>query len=588
MRYSKLLFAMALGIPLSACNVDVSTPEGDANVVVSDTATPTAQVPAPVDNTPADVDNTPPVVASTLPVDRTKTTAPDASITVTFSEPVLASSVDAAISITGPAGDVAFSSQVNTNDVVITPAGNLQAGSSYTAKISTGIQDMANNNLASEHVWQFTVASGPCTGAYPADFSLVEGQDATPESAMSKPVKGVPYVEPAYGTCVVRATDHEVEAPSGFARNDYSRRQAFNADGSMMLIYANNGYWHVYDANTLDYIRQLSMGGSDVEPQWHPTKPNLLYIFPHNGGMTIKQYNVLTDATSVVTDFRNVSSIAGHPGKTSIQEVWSSAARIWTKNEGSPSADARYWGLMVETDSFGGLGMITYDMETNAITGVYDYASDGGGIARPDHVSMSPTGDYMVGSWYSPACSSSASLGTLNNPCGLMSFSRDFSSGIGLAKLGEHSDIALDANGNDAIVMSNYDTGYVEMYSLDTGATTKLWNIYVNGAATALHVSGKNYNRKGWVLISTYAVQNPQGAELWYENKIMAVEMKANPRIYNIAHTYNQTDTYFSEPHAVVNRDFTRILYNSNWNTGDYTNIDAYMISIPAAAIPAN
>lgn len=562
---------MIFSIMLSACNVEVSTPEGVTNIAVTDTSAPSLQIVDPV----ADAVY--------------KTTDTDTAVSGIASDNVAVSSVTWRMA-SGETGTAQ-----GTNNWIISGL-PLHSGQNT---ITVTAHDSSDNTTDAAVVIDFTgqnsddgsstvVASGPCAGTYSVDFMLVEGQDTTPESTISRPVKAVPYLDPAYGTCVVRATDHETEAPEGFARNDYSRRQAFNADGTMMLIYANNGYWHVYDANTLDYIRQLSMGGSDVEPQWHPTNPELLYIFPHNGGMTIKQYNVLTDASSVVTDFRNVNSIAGHPGKTSIQEVWPGAARIWTKNEGSPSADARYWGLMVETDSFGGLGMITYDMETNTITGVYDYASDGNGIARPDHVSMSPTGDYMVGSWYSPACDSSASLGTLNNPCGLMSFSRDFSSAVGLAKLGEHSDIALDANGDDAIVMSNYDTGYVEMYSLATGAATKLWNIYVNGAATALHVSGKNYNKPGWVLISTYAVQNPQGAELWYENKIMAVEMTANPRIYNIAHTYNQTETYFSEPHAVVNRDFTRILFNSNWNTGDYMNIDAYMISLPASAIPAN
>lgn len=563
---------MAIGITLSACNGDGSTPEGGANVAGTDNTAPTIQIMDPASGAIHKTGNL------------------NTTVSGVASDNVALSRVTWKMA-NGKSGVAQGMSDWSISDLPLQDGQNRITVTAHDSSDNTADAALVidyDNTMPDSDEGSSTVDSGPCAGAYQDGFELVEGKDATPESAMSKPVKGVPYTEPAYGTCVVRATDHEIEAPEGFARNDYSRRQAFNADGSKLLIHANNGHWHVYDANTLEYIRQLSMGGSDVEPQWHPTNSDLLYMFPQNGGMTIKQYNVVTDATSVVADFRSVSSIAGHPGKNSVQEIWTNAARIWTKSEGSPSADARYWGLMVETDSFGGLGMITYDMETNSITGVYDYASDGGGVARPDHVSMSPTGEYFVGSWYSPACSSSASLGTLNNPCGLMSFSRDFSSGTGLAKLGEHSDIALDADGNDAIVMSNYDTGYVEMYSLETGAATKLWNIYINGAATALHVSGKNYNKPGWVLISTYAVQNPQGAELWYENKIMAVEMTANPRIYNIAHTYNQTETYFSEPHSVVNRDFTRILTNSNWNTGNYMNTDAYMISLPETAIPAN
>lgn len=536
--------------------------------------------------TPDPNDTTPPEVVATSPADGAGSAAPDVSITATFSEDIDSGSLSGAVSLTGPGGAVGFSTGVQGTSLVITPEGTLQDGTAYTVNLGTGITDLAGNALAQDYTWSFSVVQTACTGEYDAGFALVEGKDTTAPGTMNRPAKGVPYSDPAYGTCVVRVTDHETEAPSGFARNDYSRRQAFNADGSMLLVYAYNGYWHVYDANDLSYIRQLSMGGSEVEPQWHPTNPELLYIFPHNGGMTISEYNVLTDTRRVVADFRNVESIAGHPGATSIQEIWPSAGRAWTKSEGSPSADARYWGLMVETDGFGGLGLMTYDMQTNTITGVYDYETDGGGINRPDHVSMSPTGEHIVASWYSPSCPSSSDLGTLNNPCGLMSYSRDFSSATGLAKLGEHSDIALDAAGNDVIVMSNYVSGYVEMYDLATGATTQLWNMYIDGAATALHVSGKNYNKPGWVLISTYATNNPRGADLWYEKKIMAVELTDNPRIYNIAHTYNETDQYFSEPHAVVNRDFTRILFNSNWNTANFQDIDAYMITLPASAIP--
>lgn len=534
-------------------------------------------------------DTTAPEVTATSPAHNAVSAAQNTSVTANFNEAIDSASLSASvISITGPNGSVAHTKSVQNNKLILAPKSALQAGASYTVSIGAGIKDLAGNAMASDHVWQFTVAQSACTGEYPAGFALVEGMDTTPPGSMSMPAKGVPYTDPAYGTCVVRATDHENEPPSGFARNDYSRRQAFNADGSMMLIYSYNGYWHLYNANDFSYIRQLNMGGSEVEPQWHPTDPNLLYIFPHNGGMTIRKYNVLTDETITVTDFRSVASIAGHPGKTSVQEIWPSAARIWTKSEGSPSMDARYWGLMVETESFGGLGLITYDMQTDTITGVYDYNTDGAGVGRPDHVSMSPTGGYIVSSWYSQACPSGTQLGSLHNPCGLMSYSRDFTSAKGLAKLGEHSDIALDANGNDVIVMSNYVSGYVEMYSLATGATTRLWNMYISGAATALHISGKGYNKPGWVIMSTYATTNPQGATLWYKDKIMAVELKENPRIYNIAHTYNKTDQYFSEPHAVVNRDFTRILFNSNWNTADFQNIDAYMITLPPSVIPAN
>jgi hypothetical protein len=419
------------------------------------------------------------------------------------------------------------------------------------------------------------VRNTSCTDLYYSNFALVEGLDGSPIQVFAKPEKGVSALDPTYGSCMTRVTDHVNEPPSGFARNDYSRRQAFNADESKILVYALDGFWHLYDATSYQYIKKLNLGGSDVEPQWSPSEPDVLFKFPMNGGMTIQKYNVVTDQSTTVTDFRNVTSIYGHPGSTDIRDIWPTAARIWTKSEGSPSKDARYWGLQVETSSFGILGMITYDMQTNTITGVYDLT----GKPRPDHISMSPTGDYVIPSWYSDfnSCNSTPT----SNPCGLMSYTRDFSQAVRLAATGEHSDIALDSAGNDVVVMSNYRTGYVEAYDVATGQVTNLWNMYVNGSATALHVSGKAYNKPGWVLISTYATS---GGTRWYTNKIMAVEIAANPRILNISHTYHKDKGYWTEPHAVVNRDFTRILFNSNWHE-DTDKVDAYMIDLPMNAL---
>jgi len=34
-----------------------------------------------------------------------------------------------------------------------------------------------------------------------------------------------------------------------------------------------------------------------------------------------------------------------------------------------------------------------------------------------------------------------------------------------------------------------------------------------------------------------------------------------------------------------VNRDFTKVLFNSNWNVNTDTDVDAYMIEIPAGAV---
>lgn len=362
-------------------------------------------------------------------------------------------------------------------------------------------------------------------------------------------------LEETYGTCRVRATNHTADGTNTFARNDYSRRQAFNADSSKYLIYDLNGAWWVYDAATYTKIRELTALGGDAEPQWHPTDPDLLYYLPTNGvGMRINRVDVTTNQSITVADL-----------STRIKAIWPTANAAWTKSEGAPSADGRYWAFQVDTSSWAGLGIITYDLQTNTILASYDFASNGKG--RPDHLSMSPTGNYVVVSWDG----------------GPVVFNRDLTNPRALASAGEHSDIALDASGNDVYVSIDYGDGYVYMKSLATLTRTNLFPSYLaSGSATAMHFSGKAYNKRGWVLMSTYG---EYGTKQWLNRKVFAVELAAGPAVYHLAHTHNVTNGYWTEPHASVNRDFTKMLFNSNWDTGSANDVDAYMLEIPASAL---
>lgn len=399
-----------------------------------------------------------------------------------------------------------------------------------------------------------TVTTTSCSAIYASGLTLVTGADNTAPPNLVKPTKGLTFKDPVYGTCVVRLTDHANEPPVGFARNDYSRRQAFNANDSKILIYSENGFWHLYDAVTYAWLKQLSGPAGDAEPQWHPTNPDILYYVPTNGGLVLNELNVVTNQTRVVGNFTN-------------RLPWATAAHVWTKSEGSPSKDARYWGFMVDDVNWASLGAFTWDMQTDTILGTMNFNGN-----RPDNVSMSPTGNYIVVSWLD----------------GTWSYTRDFSSRTLVNAVVEHADIALDMNGDDAYVAVDYQTGWIISVNLRTGVRTNIFEVYPNGTATAFHFSGKAYGRPGWTLISAYADYGAAGRQ-WLHRKVYAVELKANPRIYHLAHHHVDpySGQYWDEPHASVNRDFTKIMFTSNWNAGN-TNVDAYMIELPAGAIPAS
>jgi hypothetical protein len=400
--------------------------------------------------------------------------------------------------------------------------------------------------------------SPACAPMYPKDWRPVVGLDKQPPAQAPKPERGKPFADAAYKTCVVRVTDHAADGVPGFARNDYSRRQAFNADDTRLVVAAEDGTWHIYDVAARRHIGRLPDVSGDAEPQWHPTKPNVLYYFPAFGvGMQIRELDVVTGKSRVVADLA-----------TRIRAIWPRANSAWTKSEGSPSSDARYWGLMVDDADWNGLGLVTYDLAADEIIATYDFARNG--KTRPDHVSMSPSGQWMVVSWNE----------------GTYAFSRDLTNPRQLHHKSEHSDIAIGADGEDTYVSIDYDKrgGPVFMTNLKTGKRTDLFLLHLEGSATAIHFSGKAYKKPGWVLVSTYA---DTGRWQWMHRKVFAAELKELPSIVHLAHTHAEHKDYFTEPHASVNRDFTRVVFGSNWESVPAKDIDTYLIEVPRAAIGA-
>jgi hypothetical protein len=115
----------------------------------------------------------------------------------------------------------------------------------------------------------------------------------------------------------------------------------------------------------------------------------------------------------------------------------------------------------------------------------------------------------------------------------------------------------------------------------------------VNSSATAMHISGTSKHKPGYVLISFYGCTENYGSSpcsysrQWFNNKVIAVSLKANPTIYNLAHIHYQDAGYFSEPQATVNADFTKILFASTWESSRETDVHDYLLSLPIDALPA-
>jgi hypothetical protein len=400
----------------------------------------------------------------------------------------------------------------------------------------------------------------PCKGLAPWKPNLERQNIPEPES--TRPPKGMPMADP-FGTCILRATNHAAETKD-FARNDYARRQAFNADETRFLIIDNRGAWHVYETGSLKPLGALQHLSGDAEPHWHPKNPKLLYYLPRNGiGMKLHEINVDDNTTRVAADFG-----------ARVAKIWPGAVAVWTRSEGSPSMDGRYWAFQVEDKKSQAFGFFTYDLQTDTILGTYDFAEHKKG--RPDHVTMSPSGRFAVVGWEYPEV-----------------FERDLKQGRKLGPHFEHSDIGIDANGDDTYVSIDYKSGgMVFMQNLATGKRTDFFRSYLHGTATAMHFSAKSYNKPGWFVLSTSGeydsrnagkrLSSAENGYQWLHRRIFAVEMHPDPRVINLAYTHITSNGYWTEPHASVNRDFTRVIFNSNWGTSSKTDVDTFFVLLPA------
>lgn len=414
-----------------------------------------------------------------------------------------------------------------------------------------------------------------CAALQPAPPALrrmsTTDKAVAPTRPKDVPEKGKVFLDPLFHTCVVRATDHNSEPPKGFARNDYSRREAFNDDRSLFLAYALDGYWHLYDARSLRYDEVLPGLAGDAEPQWRNGDPTTLYYLPTNGGLKILAEDVQGGSTRSVADF-------------SERLPWTDVNGLWTRSEGSPSRDDRYWAFQAES-KFDIRGFVVYDLAQDRIVGTHAVDS------RPDHVSMTPSGRWFTSS---------------DDSTGTWAWSTDFKYKKKLHHKSEHSDIAIGANGHDIYVSIDYQSNDGDVFMVDIDACpavpasarnapacprTVLFPTYLNGAAAAMHFSGKAYDKPGWVLVSTYATgPSRDGSWPWYADGIFAVELRKSPRIYGLAlhHSFPE-GCYWKEPQASPSRDFQRILFNSDWGRSDGcpgTGVNAYMIALPADALP--
>ena len=385
--------------------------------------------------------------------------------------------------------------------------------------------------------------------------------------SLSEPPARVPFRDPVFGTCVVRVTDRTADLSpddeSAGLKNEYSRVQSFNADGSRLLARGIEGTWYLYDAATLQPLDELPLA---VEPRWDAADPDLLYFSDETRLMA---YDLRSGKRALIHEFAGDFS-----GQT--------LAAVWTRYEGRPSADGRYWGLVAQDEDWETVAFLVYDVQANEVTARRDMRGVPEVRDGIDHVTISPLGGYFIAS-FDRYCERGES-GDDAHPCGLMVYDRDLKNGRSLLRIAGHYDAGLDAQGREVIVFQNIDEDSISVLDLATGEVTPLWQIDFSHTAIGLHFSGCAFARPGWALVSTH--DGDPGAYTWMDDQVFAVELKRGGRVLRLAHTHSlvkesQEHDYWAEPHASVDQGFTRIVFTSNWGRSGTEEVEMFLIELP-------
>jgi hypothetical protein len=380
---------------------------------------------------------------------------------------------------------------------------------------------------------------------------------------VTKPQVGVAFTDPVFNTALVRLTDaRSLKIPGIFP--DYAKREAWNVDESLLLLRTGGGDARLYDGATYKFIKPLTdIGGEDVF--WHSMNPSLILYNPDN---TLYSYNIATDERKKIFTF-------------------SDYAFANTRGEGNLSRDGRWYAFVGQLyDAKSGdvtfKDLLVFDLLTNQIASKMALPK----IEDFEWVSISPRGNFVVVDYADE---------TAARYRGVEVYDRNFKF-IWQKPLGAgHSDLGIDANGDEVLVMDIYDS--------NKNVTTLKKIRLADGKETTLlefsplfdqHISCRNEQRPEWCFISTFDFTGrlTDSAQTWlaFEDEIFALKLDGSGEVQRIAHHYSRRyspttpdsdhSNYFAEPHATVSRNGDRILFGGNWreNIVDETSVDAYVV----------
>jgi hypothetical protein len=421
-----------------------------------------------------------------------------------------------------------------------------------------------DNNTASRSLTVAAPVSSPPPASDPGPSgadTFLGAQGILPVPTALRPLLRAPFTDPTFGTRVTRVTDPSMSPSNATSttlglRHEYSRYPALNADNSKVVVRViggvDRGYFEVLDLASGALLYKIGAQRGDPELSWHPTSPDRLFYRTTN---EVRVFHTDTGQSEVLMAFPQYYAIS-------------------TKSEGRPSDDWRYYAFLGFRDSsYSSADLVVVDLVTKSVVATWANAG------KPDWVSMSPSGRYVVAQWVDGK--------------GTRVYKRDDLSYLHTAFAdAAHSDFAYDAAGDEVIVYhATGSAALVELGSpngcpvaqarLSDGKKTKLLD--VGWGWFTPHFSGFASRRHhGWVLMSTYTT--PENAPQPYSREVLWLKLDGSGAVRRIAHHHSDQarpstgKDYWAEPQATSSWDGDVVLFSSVWGQ-PFSQYDLYTVT---------
>jgi len=363
--------------------------------------------------------------------------------------------------------------------------------------------------------------------------------------------------DPSFPSTTIRRITNA--GTGNFNKPMYSTIQAWNADESLMILYAGGGAHSLLNGQDYSFIRMLNdINPDDIEGIfWHFTDPDILFYLDNNTDDFVS-YNVATQTATTLVNFRTIS---GCPSGSAIT--------------GGNDIQMMSWDSDVVSFRCGNSSSFYYRISTG-VTTQFNITNINYTAAMPF-----PSGNLFFHN------------GSIYDASG------DFVRSLNVGG-GEHSCLGRLSNGDDAYFAIAFEQGpsggcqgTLVAHNATDGSCysiTPVSDYAYPQSGTHMSALAHTNTEGGWVAVSSMGY-DLNGQDLLDQELFIAKAGPTSADVYRVAH--HRSDEiefdYWGEPHVSISPSGTRLVFGSDWSGAeDGDSVDAYVAELESFVLSVN